>query len=220
MLHLSLSGGLRLLLVALLAALALRIALTSAGVWARLEAHLEALTTRAWRVAVGATFPLTLRLLRLLPRGLRWQVADRLSAGFSGGMGRVRADMQRIYAFLDTRVFPPVIKYFTHPLHIAALLVLGVGLLSYHDPIFELVAGNYTNIGSCLVAVILLYRDRQQETKQDARDAAHQQTAEAVARLHERHDVHAGALAALRDDLSRIERLLTIGSEHPETPAS
>ncbi len=34
--------------------------------------------------------------------------------------------LARFYAFLNTRVFPLIIVYATHPLHITFLLLLGV----------------------------------------------------------------------------------------------
>ena len=71
------------------------------------------------------------------------------------------------YPWLQQRLFPRIIAFTTHPLHILALLVLWIGLLLVHDTLFELVGGNYTNGLSAMAASIVLLQQMSQhrETK-------------------------------------------------------
>jgi hypothetical protein len=71
------------------------------------------------------------------------------------------------YPWLQKRLFPAIIAYTTHPLHILALLALWIGLLLFHDTLFELVGGNYTNGLSAMAASIVLLQQMSQhrETK-------------------------------------------------------
>ena len=58
--------------------------------------------------------------------------------------------------FLDNKIFPLVIRYAVNRWHIFALLCLGVVLMVYQKPIVELVGGNYTNVTSAVVALLIL----------------------------------------------------------------
>jgi len=58
--------------------------------------------------------------------------------------------------FLDKKLFPLVIRYAVNRWHIFALLILGVVLMAYQKPIVELVGGNYTNVTSAVVALLIL----------------------------------------------------------------
>ena len=58
--------------------------------------------------------------------------------------------------FLDKVLFPAVIKFAVNRWHIFALLCLGVVLMIDHKPIVELVGGNYTNVVSATVALLIL----------------------------------------------------------------
>lgn len=49
-----------------------------------------------------------------------------------------------LYRFLEGSLFKGIIGYTVDPIHILALLVLWIGLLLWHNTIFELVGGNYT----------------------------------------------------------------------------
>ncbi len=59
--------------------------------------------------------------------------------------GDVDPTSRGVYGWLEERLFPAIIRYTTHPLHIVALLALWIGLLVFHSTLFELVGGNYTN---------------------------------------------------------------------------
>ena len=58
--------------------------------------------------------------------------------------------------FLDKVLFPAVIKFAVNRWHIFALLCLGVILMVDHKAIVELVGGNYTNVVSATVALLIL----------------------------------------------------------------
>lgn len=90
--------------------------------------------------------------------------------------------MQRFYTLLDNRVFPAIVAYATHRLHILLLLVLGVFLLlGGRWTSAELIGGNYTNITSALLACIILIQ--QVAHHQEVKDL-HQRHAEKLADLH------------------------------------
>ena len=67
-----------------------------------------------------------------------------------------------VYGWLEERLFPAIIGYTTHPLHIVALLALWIGLLVFHSTLFELVGGNYTNGLSAMAASIVLLQQTRQ----------------------------------------------------------
>lgn len=68
-----------------------------------------------------------------------------------------------LYGWLESVLFPAIIRYTIHPLHIVALLALWMGLLLFHNTLFELVGGNYTNGLSAMAAsIVLLQQTRQQ----------------------------------------------------------
>ena len=58
--------------------------------------------------------------------------------------------------FLDKVLFPKVISFAVNRWHILALLCLGVVLMIDHRAIVELVGGNYTNVVSATVALLIL----------------------------------------------------------------
>lgn len=96
----------------------------------------------------------------------------------------------RLYRWLEGRLFPSIISYTIHPLHIVGLLVLWMLLLVVHAQVFELVGGNYTNGLSAMAAsIVLLQQTRQQR---DAR---------------RRHHEHGELLRRLHDRLEQLERI-------------
>ena len=48
------------------------------------------------------------------------------------------ADENAFYRFLERNLFPRIVRYTIHPLHILVLLLLWIGLLFWHNTIFEL----------------------------------------------------------------------------------
>lgn len=79
-----------------------------------------------------------------------------------------------LYGLLERRLFPRIIGWTIHPLHILALLFLWFALLVFHQTGFELVGGNYTNGLSAMAASIVLLQQTRHHRE--------------VRRLHERHD--------------------------------
>ena len=65
--------------------------------------------------------------------------------------------------FLDKKLFPAVIKFAVNRLHIVFLLCLGVTLMTYQKPLVELVGGNYTNVVSATVALLILREEIHQK---------------------------------------------------------
>lgn len=86
------------------------------------------------------------------------------------------------YAWLENRLFPAIIRYTTHPLHIVALLALWIGLLVFHSTLFELVGGNYTNGLSAMAASIVLLRQTRQHRELRHLHRTHQEVLE---RMHD-----------------------------------
>jgi len=76
--------------------------------------------------------------------------------------GDVDPTSRGVYGWLEERLFPAIIRYTTHPLHIVALLALWIGLLVFHSTLFELVGGNYTNGLSAMAASIVLLQQTHQ----------------------------------------------------------
>jgi hypothetical protein len=76
------------------------------------------------------------------------------------------------YHWLQAQLFPRIIAYTIHPLHIVALLGLWIGLLVLHDTLFELVGGNYTNGLSAMAASIVLLQ--QTRLRHETRRLHHQ----------------------------------------------
>lgn len=104
--------------------------------------------------------------------------------------GRQRAARARdgFYGFLDNQVFPKVIAYTTHRVHISLMAVLWVALLFGGSwTAFELVGGNYTNgLSGLMTCIIALQQMRQRQESKDY----HQET-------HRRLDEHAQKLDTL-----------------------
>lgn len=65
--------------------------------------------------------------------------------------------------FLDKKLFPAVIRFAVNRWHILGLLCLGVVLMTFQKPIVELVGGNYTNVVSATVALLILREEIQQK---------------------------------------------------------
>ena len=65
--------------------------------------------------------------------------------------------------FIDKKLFPAVIKFAVNRWHILALLCLGVTLMTYQKPLVELVGGNYTNVVSATVALLILREEIHQK---------------------------------------------------------
>jgi hypothetical protein len=103
--------------------------------------------------------------------------------GAGTGNGPGSRGQNRLFRWLEERLFPAVISYTIHPLHIVALLLLWILLLVVHAQVFELVGGNYTNGLSAMAAsIVLLQQTRQQH---DAR-RRHREHGELLRRLHDR----------------------------------
>ena len=65
--------------------------------------------------------------------------------------------------FLDKKLFPAVISFAVDRWHILGLLCLGVIFMTFQKPIIELVGGNYTNVVSATVALLILREEIQQK---------------------------------------------------------
>jgi hypothetical protein len=72
------------------------------------------------------------------------------------------ATQTHFYDFLERTLFKGIIGYTIHPLHIVLLLVLWIGLMVWHNTVFELVGGNYTNGLSAMAASIVLLEQTRQ----------------------------------------------------------
>lgn len=83
--------------------------------------------------------------------------------------------------FLDKVLFPAVIKFAVNRWHIFALLCLGTVLMIDHKPIVELVGGNYTNVVSATVALLILREEILQKT-------SHNDLHSKIDALHEKLD--------------------------------
>jgi len=66
--------------------------------------------------------------------------------------------------FIDKVLFPKVISFAVNRWHILFLLCLGAVLMGYEKPIIELVGGNYTNVVSATVALLILREEILQKT--------------------------------------------------------
>lgn len=87
------------------------------------------------------------------------------------------------YRWLENRLFPAIIGYTVHPLHIVALLALWIGLLVFHSTLFELVGGNYTNGLSAMAASIVLLQQTRQQRELRHLHRGHQELLERVHHL-------------------------------------
>lgn len=87
------------------------------------------------------------------------------------------------YRWLENRLFPAIIGYTVHPLHIVALLTLWIGLLVFHSTLFELVGGNYTNGLSAMAASIVLLQQTRQQRELRHLHRGHQELLERVHHL-------------------------------------
>ena len=84
------------------------------------------------------------------------------------------ATQTHFYDFLERTLFKGIIGYTIHPLHIVLLLVLWVGLMVWHNTVFELVGGNYTNGLSAMAAsIVLLEQTRQHREAKNLHRESH-----------------------------------------------
>ncbi|GIU86496.1 MAG: hypothetical protein KatS3mg009_1011 [Acidimicrobiia bacterium] len=93
---------------------------------------------------------------------------------YTDGTGAPDGAPGGFYGLLERSLFPRIIGWTIHPLHILALLFLWIALLVFHRTGFELVGGNYTNGLSAMAASIVLLQQTRHHRE--------------VRRLHERHD--------------------------------
>ena len=59
-------------------------------------------------------------------------------------------------SWIDNTLFPKVINFAVNRWHIVWLLCLGFVLMVFQKPIIELVGGNYTNVVSATVGLLIL----------------------------------------------------------------
>ena len=91
------------------------------------------------------------------------------------------AILHRFYTWLDDVLFPRIVAYATHRLHIVWLLLLGVFLMVGGQwTNAELIGGNYTNITSALLACIILI---QQAANHQEHKAMHRETHKRLDRI-------------------------------------
>ncbi len=88
-----------------------------------------------------------------------------------------------LYRFLEGTLFKGIIGYTVHPIHILALLVLWIGLLVWHNTIFELVGGNYTNGLSAMAASIVLLQQTSHHRELKRLHHEHRQALDELRRL-------------------------------------
>ena len=100
--------------------------------------------------------------------------------------------MTRLYRFLEGSLFPKIIDYTIHPLHITALLLLWIGLLIFHGEVFELVGGNYTNGLSAMAASIVLLQQTAHHREVKKMNAEHHKALAEIRHLLSRHQPEAG----------------------------
>lgn len=62
----------------------------------------------------------------------------------------------KLIKLIDEKLFPAVINFAVSRWHILWLLCLGFILMVFQKPIIELVGGNYTNVVSATVALLIL----------------------------------------------------------------
>ena len=65
--------------------------------------------------------------------------------------------------FIDKKLFPAIITFAVDRWHIVFLLCLGATLMTYQKPLVELVGGNYTNVVSATVALLILREEIHQK---------------------------------------------------------
>jgi uncharacterized membrane protein len=95
---------------------------------------------------------------------------------------------------LQDRLFGAIVAIDISPLHIYALILLGVALMTFtSNTTVELVGGNYSNIVSALVSTLVLREARAQThaMRRQHRDLAvrHRRLAEDVRKLHAHHGI-------------------------------
>lgn len=84
--------------------------------------------------------------------------------------------------FLDKHIFPAIVAYVIHRLHIIALLAIGVVLIYSDNPILQLKLGNYTNVCSALVSCIVLLQSQKHHHENMKRHDSHEK------KLHVLHE--------------------------------
>lgn len=83
-------------------------------------------------------------------------------------------------AFLDKYIFPAIVRYVIHRLHILLLLAIGVALMIIDNPIVQLKLGNYTNVCSALVACIVLSQQMNNHQENMKRHDEHEEQLKAL----------------------------------------
>lgn len=113
---------------------------------------------------------------------------------------------RQLLHWLDARLFPAVVAFATHPIHILWILVLW-GLLLVCGPltIVELVGGNYTNGLSAAASTIVLYRQLKLERAASALQTTMEDHLTILGDLH-------GSLQHLHDKLNLLHSHLTAGT--------
>lgn len=104
-----------------------------------------------------------------------------------------RAQFQRardgVYGFLDQRLFPWVIAYTTHRVHIMFMAALWMALLLGGSwTAFELVGGNYTNgLSGLMTCIIALQQMRLRQENDEHHEATHRRLDAHERKLDELH---------------------------------
>lgn len=111
--------------------------------------------------------------------------------------GQLARARDGVYGFLDQQVFPRVVSYTTHRVHILFMAALWLALLLGGSwTAFELVGGNYTNgLSGLMTCIIALQQMRQ-----------HQENREHHAETHRRLDAHAQRLDELHKHVKSSQK--------------
>lgn len=100
--------------------------------------------------------------------------AHPLRAAFRGARGRLTERRQAFYAVLESRVFPGVVSYATHPVTILLTILLLIPLIALASvTAISLTLGNYTNVVSAAVSSIVLAKQLQHHAEVKALHAEH-----------------------------------------------
>lgn len=115
------------------------------------------------------------------------EIGETMISGEDGGLPVDGSAVtgNRFMRWLEQSLFPKIISYTIHPIHIFLLLILWIALLVIHATVFELVGGNYTNGLSAMAASIVLLQQTQQHREVRKLHRAHH---DLVRSLHARLD--------------------------------
>lgn len=104
--------------------------------------------------------------------------------------------MKRFYVWLDTKVFPKVVKFYIHPIIIALTILLFVPMTTFADKVVLILFLNgYMNVGSFSTSQVTL---REVCLTADAQEKRAQET----------HDAVMSELAIVREEQEKINALL------------